>query len=107
MTNRGEGIEREKNKLTEINYPLTPVPILETTVHGNQELKAKLHPCDRLLWQQQLPGEPAHGITGRPARLRHKHRRQSAAVSLDVLGGPRSVEHPGRAGKENNWSVFH
>lgn len=77
-------------------------------VHARQELKAKLYPlADRLLWQQQLPGQPAHDITGRPARVRHQHRRQSAAVPLDVLGGPRSAQHPGRTRKENNRSVFH
>lgn len=67
--------------------------------------KTTFLPPDRLLRQRRLPRQPAHGVAGGPARVRHQHRRQPAAVPLGVLGGSRPAQHPGRAGEEDN--IFH
>lgn len=59
-----------------------------------------------LLWQQQLPDEPADDIAGRPARVGHQQRRKPAPVPVNVLRSPRSAEPSERPGKENHGRLL-
>jgi len=78
-----------------------------STVRWKLEPDARFSSCGRLLRQRHLPGQPAHGVAGRPARVRHQHHQQPAPVPVNVLRSPRPAQHPGRTGKESNGHIFH